>query len=194
MEELIKIQSKLKAPKSKYNSFGKYNYRSLEDILEAAKPLLKETKCTLVIYDDLAMMGDWHYIKSVAVLTNSQGETAMGVGFAREDPTKAGMSMSQITGSSSSYARKYALNGLFLIDDTKDADTDEYKVESDAKAKKAKKAAPATIVTSGLQAAIDECNAAKNKDELMAVWNNHADLHSDKDFMLAMSTKKKEVV
>lgn len=191
MEELIKIQSKLKAPKSKFNSFGKYNYRSLEDILEAVKPLLKETKCTLVIYDDLAMMGDWHYIKSVAVLTNSEGKTAMGVGFAREDPAKSGMSMSQISGSASSYARKYALNGLFLIDDTKDADTDEYKVESDAKAKKAAKPSGG-IAASALEIAIAECNAATSMEALMQVWNSHPDLSKDKDFLLAMSTKKKE--
>lgn len=187
MEELIKIQSKLKAPKSKYNSFGKYNYRSLEDILEAAKPLLKETKCTLVIYDDLAMMGDWHYIKSVAVLTNSQGETAMGVGFAREDPTKAGMSMSQITGSSSSYARKYALNGLFLIDDTKDADTDEYANETAAKAKKESKAK-----VSAVEQAIIECNAAKSRDELMRVWNANVDLQKDNSFYQAVKRKGEE--
>lgn len=186
MEELIKIQSELKAPKNKYNSFGKYSYRSCEDILEAVKPLLKETKCTLVIYDDLAMMGDWHYIKSVAVLTNSEGKTAMGVGFAREDPAKSGMSMSQISGSSSSYARKYALNGLFLIDDTKDADTDEYQKESAAKAKKA------VLKATPLEQAIAECNAATSKEALLQVWNNHPELNKDKDFLLAMSTKKKE--
>lgn len=192
MEELIKIQSKLKAPKSKFNSFGKYNYRSLEDILEAVKPLLKETKCTLVIYDDLAMMGDWHYIKSVAVLTNSEGKTAMGVGFAREDPAKSGMSMSQISGSASSYARKYALNGLFLIDDTKDADTDEYKAEADSRAKREK--IDAENQRAALAQKFPDVFAAKTKDELMVVFNNHADLQGDSEFMLAMSTRKKEVV
>lgn len=194
MEELIKIQSELKAPKNKYNSFGKYSYRSCEDILEAVKPLLKKHGCYMTITDDVFVAGDRFYIRATVSLVNKDGKSVIGVGLAREDKSKAGMSESQITGTASSYARKYALNGLFLIDDTKDADTDEYKVESEAKAKKAKKAAPATIVTSGLQAAINECNAAKNKDELMAVWNNHADLHSDKDFMLAMSAKKKEVV
>lgn len=192
MEELIKIQSKLKAPKSKFNSFGKYNYRSLEDILEAVKPLLKETKCTLVIYDDLAMMGDWHYIKSVAVLTNSEGKTAMGVGFAREDPAKSGMSMSQISGSASSYARKYALNGLFLIDDTKDADTDEYKAEADSRAKREK--IDAENQRTALAQKFPDVFAAKTKDELMVVFNNHADLQGNSEFMLAMSTRKKEVL
>lgn len=193
MEELIKIQSELKAPKNKYNSFGKYSYRSCEDILEAVKPLLKKHGCYMTITDDVFVAGDRFYIRATVSLVNKDGKSVIGVGLAREDKSKAGMSESQITGTASSYARKYALNGLFLIDDTKDADTDEYKVESEAKAKKN---APkqATLMTSGLQSAIDECNAAKNKDELMAVWNNHADLHSDKDFMLAMSTKRKEVV
>lgn len=194
MEELIKIQSELKAPKNKYNSFGKYSYRSCEDILEAVKPLLKKHGCYMTITDDVFVAGDRFYIRATVSLVNKDGKSVIGVGLAREDKSKAGMSESQITGTASSYARKYALNGLFLIDDTKDADTDEYKVESEAKAKKSKSKAQATLMTSGLQSAIDECNAAKNKDELMAVWNNHADLHSDKDFMLAMSTKKKEVV
>lgn len=194
MEELIKIQSELKAPKNKYNSFGKYSYRSCEDILEAVKPLLKKHGCYMTITDDVFVAGDRFYIRATVSLVNKDGKSVIGVGLAREDKSKAGMSESQITGTASSYARKYALNGLFLIDDTKDADTDEYKVESEAKAKKNAPKTQATLMTSGLQSAIDECNAAKNKDELMAVWNNHADLHSDKDFMLAMSTKKKEVV
>lgn len=194
MEELIKIQTELKAPKNLYNSFGKYKYRNAEGIMEAVKPLLKKYNCYLTLCDDIHMIGDRYYLRATATFVNKEGKSVVVTALAREDDNKKGMDGSQITGTASSYARKYALNGLFLIDDTKDADTDEYKVESDAKAKKAKKVAPATIVTSGLQAAIDECNAAKNKDELMAVWNNHADLHSDKDFMLAMSTKKKEVV
>lgn len=191
MKELIEIQSKLKAPKSKYNTFGKYNYRSLEDILEAVKPLLKETNCTLLIYDDLAMMGEWHYIKSVAVLTNSEGETAMGVGYAREDPTKAGMSLGQITGANSSYARKYALNGLFLIDDTKDADTDEYKVESDAKAKK--QAKDNDKRRKELEKKFPDVFAANSLEELLDVYSKHPDLQQkDADFMEAMSTRKKD--
>lgn len=194
MEELIKIQSELKAPKNKYNSFGKYSYRSCEDILEAVKPLLKKHGCYMTITDDVFVAGDRFYIRATVSLVNKDGKSVIGVGLAREDKSKAGMSESQITGTASSYARKYALNGLFLIDDTKDADTDEYKVENEARAKKSKKDNSAISIISPLTAAIAECNAAKNKDELMAVWNNHADLHSDKDFMLAMSTKKKEVV
>lgn len=193
MKELIEIQSRLKAPKSKYNTFGKYNYRSLEDILEAVKPLLKELGCTLVIHDEIAMMGDWHYIKAVAELKNSEGETVTGEGFAREDPTKSGMSMGQITGSNSSYARKYALNGLFLIDDTKDLDTDEYKVESDNKAKKVN--SDAEKKRKELMNKFPDVFGAMTLNELKVVYSNHADLQGkDPDFMEAMSTRKKEVL
>lgn len=191
MEELIKIQSELKAPKNKYNSFGKYSYRSCEDILEAVKPLLKKYNCCMTITDDVFVAGDRFYIRATVTLVNKDGKNIIGVGLAREDKSKAGMSESQITGTASSYARKYALNGLFLIDDTKDADTDEYKVESDAKAKKAAKPSGG-IAASALEIAIAECNAATSMDALMAVWNNHPDLSKDKDFLLAMSTKKKE--
>lgn len=191
MEELIKIQSELKAPKNKYNSFGKYSYRSCEDILEAVKPLLKKYNCCMTITDDVFVAGDRFYIRATVTLVNKDGKNIIGVGLAREDKSKAGMSESQITGTASSYARKYALNGLFLIDDTKDADTDEYKVESDAKAKKAAKPSGG-IAASALEIAIAECNAATSMDALMQVWNSHPDLSKDKDFLLAMSTKKKE--
>lgn len=194
MEELINIQNELKAPKNLYNSFGKYKYRNAEGIMEAVKPLLKKYNCYLTLCDDIHMIGDRYYLRATATFVNKDGKSVVVTALAREDDNKKGMDGSQITGTSSSYARKYALNGLFLIDDTKDADTDEYKVEADAKAKKSKKDNSAISILSTLTAAIAECNAAKNKDELMAVWNNHADLHSDKDFMLAMSTKKKEVI
>lgn len=123
MKELQSIQSKLKAPKSQYNDFGKYPYRSCEDILEAVKPLLAEEKCTLTISDDITMIGDWIYVKATATLTNESGTKEQTTAFAREEAVKKGMDAAQITGSASSYARKYALNGLFCIDDTKDPDT-----------------------------------------------------------------------
>ena len=123
MKELQSIQSKLKAPKSQYNNFGKYPYRSCEDILEAVKPLLAEEKCTLTISDDITMIGDWIYVKATATLTNESGTKEQTTAFAREEAVKKGMDAAQITGSTSSYARKYALNGLFCIDDTKDPDT-----------------------------------------------------------------------
>ena len=118
---LLEIQSKLKAPKGQYNSFGKYSYRSCEDILEALKPLLKEHSATLTITDTIEQIGDRYYVKATAQL--QVGETSHSVAaYAREDEQRKGMDGSQITGSASSYARKYALNGLFCIDDTKDAD------------------------------------------------------------------------
>lgn len=125
-EKLMQIQAELKAPKGQYNSFGKYNYRSCEDILEAVKPLLEKNNCVLVLSDDVVEVGSRVYIKATAKLFDSEGEITNS-SFAREANEKKGMDDSQITGTASSYARKYALNGLFCIDDTKDADTDEYK-------------------------------------------------------------------
>ena len=125
MKELINIQHKLKAPKGRKNSFGNYNYRSCEDILEAVKPLLAEEECTLTLSDDMVAIGERIYVKAVATIRKGD-ESVTVTAYAREAETKKGMDDSQITGTASSYARKYALNGLFLIDDTKDADTDEY--------------------------------------------------------------------
>ena len=122
---LVEVQSELKAPKGQYNSFGKYNYRSTEDILEGLKPILKEKNLVLVVFDDVVQVSDRVYIKSTAKLSYDQ-ETIEVTAFARESLTKKGMDDSQITGTASSYARKYALNGMFLIDDSKDADSDEF--------------------------------------------------------------------
>lgn len=122
-KKLLNIQSKLKAPKNQYNSFGKYNYRSCEDILEGLKPLLKESDATLIIDDEIVNVGDRFYIKATAKLIDIEsGEHISTSAYAREDETKKGMDKAQVTGSASSYARKYALNGLFAIDDTKDSD------------------------------------------------------------------------
>jgi hypothetical protein len=118
--KLAYIQQNLKAPKSQFNAFGKYNYRSCEDILEAVKPLLGEA--TLTIADDVLLMGNRYYVRATATL-QCEGIYMSVQAFAREEDDKKGMDASQITGAASSYARKYALNGLFLIDDTKDADT-----------------------------------------------------------------------
>lgn len=124
---LLEIQVELKAPKSQYNKFGGYKYRSTEDILQAVKPLLNKHGDSLELSDEPVLIGDWHYIKATATFKDHEsGETTTVTGYARESASKKGMDDSQITGTASSYARKYALNGLFLIDDTKDADTDEY--------------------------------------------------------------------
>ena len=121
-EKMSDIQMRLKAPKSQYNNFGKYNYRNCEDILEAVKPLLNEHKLYINISDTVEHVGDRYYIK--ATVTVSDGEsTITSQAYAREEESKKGMDGSQVTGASSSYARKYALNGMFAIDDTKDSDT-----------------------------------------------------------------------
>ena len=126
---LARIQRTLKAPKGNYNSFGKYKYRSCEDILEAVKPLLADEEMTLVVSDDVIEIAGRVYIKATATLSNGESEISV-TALAREPETKKGMDDSQVTGTASSYARKYALNGLFCIDDTKDPDTDEYKKQT----------------------------------------------------------------
>lgn len=135
IEKLMHIQTKIKAPKNLYNSFGKYNYRNAECILEAVKPYLLEENCALSITDDVVDVGGRIYLKASVSLIDCKDGTSISTsfGFARESDTKKGMDESQITGTASSYARKYALNGLFLLDDTKDADTDEYKMQTEGK-------------------------------------------------------------
>lgn len=127
IEKLINVQTELKAPKNQYNKFGRFNYRSAEDILEAVKPLNKREGLFLTLSDEPTMIGDWHYIKATAKVCDETGHLFSVTAYAREPENKKGMDDSQITGSTSSYARKYALHGLYLIDDTKDADTNEHK-------------------------------------------------------------------
>ena len=130
-EKLMNIQQELKAPKGQYNSFGKYKYRSCEDILESVKPLLEKYKVTIILSDKLEQIGERYYIRAKAILIDTESNNSIeNTAYAREEETKKGMDGSQITGTSSSYARKYALNGLLLIDDTKDADTDEFAKEN----------------------------------------------------------------
>lgn len=132
---LTELQNELKAPKSKYNDYGKFNYRSCEDILEAVKPLLLKYNLTQIITDRVEVIGDRYYFVSTVRL--SDGENFMTVeGWAREPENKKGMDESQISGTASSYARKYALNGMYAIDDTKDADTNEYHDIQDKSEKK----------------------------------------------------------
>ena len=122
-EKLIAIQSELKAPKSQYNNFGKYAYRNCEDILESLKPLLKEHKSTIYISDEIVTVLERFYVKATVTFIDAEtGEKIINTAYAREEEDKKGMDGSQVTGSSSSYARKYALNGMFAIDDTKDSD------------------------------------------------------------------------
>ena len=127
-EKLMNVQKELKAPKGQYNSFGKYKYRSCEDILEAVKPLLAKNKAILTISDDIVMIGNRIYVKATATFEDAEDTAGriVNTAWAREEDQKKGMDGAQVTGTASSYARKYCLNGLFLIDDTKDADTDEF--------------------------------------------------------------------
>lgn len=123
-EKLAAVQSALKAPKSQYNKFGNYNYRNCEDIIEAVKPLLKANNLMLMLTDDIELIGDRFYVKATAtVVDTTDGNSVYVTAYAREEKEKKGMDGSQVTGASSSYARKYALNGMFAIDDTKDSDT-----------------------------------------------------------------------
>ena len=122
-KKLIEVQTKLKAPKNQYNSFGKYSYRNCEDILEALKPILHEVGATIIISDEVVSVNERYYVKAtVKFIDTETGEVVEASANAREEDNKKGMDSSQLTGSTSSYARKYALNGLFAIDDTKDSD------------------------------------------------------------------------
>lgn len=133
-EKLSKVQSELKAPKGQYNSFGKYKYRSCEDILEAVKPLNAKHGVVLTVGDEVVYISNRFYVKATATFVDIEsGEKIINTALAREDDAKKGMDGSQITGTASSYARKYCLNGLFCIDDTKDADTDEYRHQQERK-------------------------------------------------------------
>lgn len=193
MKELINIQSELKAPKTQFNKFGNYNYRKAEDILEAVKPLLKREVCTLTITDEIVQVGNRIYVKATATLKNSQGEVEQTTGFAREDEMQKGMNGSQLTGSASSFARKYALNGLFAIDDNQDSDTTN--VGNQAQQVGASVAAPQQQKTAAqLLAEAKELLAnVKTKDELTWVYQTYAMIQGNKDFLAMLTAKRKEL-
>lgn len=135
-QKLMSVQKDLKAPKNQYNSFGKYRYRSCEDILEGVKPILNQYNCAITLADEIEQIGDRYYVKATATFFDCEtGSTVSNTALARESDDKKGMDASQVTGTASSYARKYALNGLLLIDDTKDADTDENHNEQTGRAR-----------------------------------------------------------
>lgn len=156
-EKLLKVQIELKAPKGQYNSFGKYKYRSCEDILEALKPVLDKLKLTLFIKDDVIEVNTRNYVKATITLVNTEkpDEIIETSALAREEETKKGMDGSQITGASSSYARKYALNGMFMIDDTKDSDSTNTHGKEEAK----------KTTETEFKKAIDMINALANTEE-----------------------------
>lgn len=199
VKELIEIQANLKAPKGQWNNFGKYKYRSAEDILEAVKPHLHKHDCLLYLSDEMVAIGNRIYVKATATFINADGVQVVNTAYAREEEEKKGMDGCQITGTASSYARKYALNGLFLIDDTKDADTNEHHVQTQAKAQSKQKSTTIRDVIDsldpkdafGLKTALEEIEKASTKDELLAVYNTHADLVNNSTFMNCLSAKKK---
>lgn len=173
-EKLMQIQTEIKAPKNLYNSFGKYSYRNAESICEAVKPFLEEFKCSLVLEDEIVEVGGRVYVKATATLMDNEGDSISVSAYAREPFEKKGMDDSQITGATSSYARKYALNGLFLLDDTKDADSEEYHVQQ-AKADAPKTSAEANDKCSDKQVKFIESLISKkgmNKDEILSKYKD----------------------
>lgn len=158
---LAEIQEHLNAPKNQYNSFGKYKYRSCEDILEGVKPLLKGL--FLSISDEIVLIGDRYYVKATATITDGENSHSSSA-IAREEENKKGMDAAQVTGATSSYARKYCLNGLFGIDDSKDADTDEHKQQQNAAPAKQTKSSPSSPAPEQVLKAFTE--SASNKSTL----------------------------
>lgn len=180
-DALLDIQARLKAPKGQTNNFGHYKYRSAEDILEAVKPLLKENGCFLTISDDMVMVGNRIYVKATVVLTFGK-DTIQTTAFARESESKSGMDASQITGAASSYARKYALNGLFCIDDMKDDDTLNVNKEHTQ-----------PPIDPNLEEILANIKTARNSDELKQIWDDCYSYQSNPIFKGAMSARKKEL-
>lgn len=199
MKELIAIQSELKAPKSQFNKFGGYKYRKAEDILEAVKPLLNKQKCTLTITDDIVMVGNRIYVKATATIKNEKGEFETTTGWAREEETKKGMDGSQITGASSSYARKYALNGLFAIDDNADSDTTNdgqhqaAQQQTQTQQPTVQQTASSQYHPNDLNEGLAYLSRCVTKDNLIWVVQTYKPLTTSTQFMQAVSVKKKQL-
>lgn len=194
MKELITIQSELKAPKSQFNKFGGYKYRKAEDILEAVKPLLNKQKCTLTITDDIVMVGNRIYVKANATIKNEKGECETTTGWAREEESKKGMDGSQITGASSSYARKYALNGLFAIDDNADSDTTNDGLhQASQQQTQTQQQASSQYHPNDLNEGLSYLSRCVTKDNLLWVIQHYQPLCSNAQFMQAVSAKKKQL-
>ena len=196
MKELIAIQSELKAPKTQFNKFGGYKYRKAEDILEAVKPLLAKQKCTLIITDDIVLVGNRIYVKATATIKNEKGECETSTGWAREEETKKGMDGSQITGASSSYARKYALNGLLAIDDNADSDTTndgQHQAAQQQAQTQAQHPASNHFNPNDLNEGLGYLSRCVSKDNLLWVIQHYQPLCSNAQFMQAVSAKKKQL-
>jgi len=164
LEAFKVVQNELKAPKNQYNSFGKYNYRSCEDILQAARPLCNENGLVLTISDEIVQIGTRFYVKATSKVTEIEtGESFENVAYAREDDSKKGMDSCQLTGACSSYARKYSLCGLFAIDDTKDADSNEYRQTAQNRPQATQNAKPTTSTKTPTKTPQKANDEARNK-------------------------------
>lgn len=184
IEKVISVQRDLKAPKSQYNKFGKYYYRNAEDILNSAKPLLVDKGLVLTITDEIVLIGARYYVKATATITDGEQSISTNA-LAREDETQKGMADSQVTGSTSSYARKYALNGIFCIDDTKDADA----LNTHGNEQQAKKS---INIENRINIALQEITSAKSRQSLTSVWNSYQDLQGNAKFAEAVAEAAKK--
>lgn len=197
MKELIEIQKELKAPKNQENRFGGYKYRSAEDILEAAKKILPQKGCYLTITDTIEMIGNRVYVVATATLTNNEGQSVSTKAYAREEETKKGMDAAQITGSASSYARKYALNGLFCIDDTRDPDA----TNTHGKEEEVKGTAPASKSTPApqpqgelsLSELLIDFAKCETRPALVAAWNKYKGTEFEEQAKTELRKRKQEL-
>lgn len=191
IERVIAVQSQLKAPKNQRNDFGGFNYRSCEDILEAVKPLLKAEGLCLTITDDIVMLGDRYYVKATATLTD--GERSLpNQAFAREPEERAKMDGSQVTGAASSYARKYALNGLLAIDDTKDADALNNGKKHTATSKGSATAPAPEIPASDKAAVIAAVYAAQTEEEVVAIYKKNSYFFGKDEAVITACSQRKQ--
>lgn len=199
MKELIEIQKELKAPKNQENRFGGYKYRSAEDILEAAKKILPQKGCYLTITDTIEMIGNRVYVVATATLTNNEGQSVSTKAYAREEETKKGMDAAQITGSASSYARKYALNGLFCIDDTRDPDaTNTHGKEEEVKGTApAPKSTPAPAIQPQGELSLSELlidfAKCETRPALVAAWNKYKGTEFEEQAKTELRKRKQEL-
>lgn len=178
MKELVQIQAELKAPKNQENKFGGYKYRSAEDILEAAKKVMCKYNCYLTVSDNIEMVGSRVYVTATATLTNTEGKSVSTKAYAREEETKKGMDAAQITGSASSYARKYALNGLFCIDDTRDPDATNTHGKDERKA------------SGNVEADFKACT---DRPALVKAWNKYKGTTQEGEAKEALRVRKQEL-
>lgn len=190
--KLGNVQKNLNAPKNQFNLFGKYKYRSCEDILEVAKPLCLENGLVLTVSDTVVLVGERYYIEATCTVTEMEtGLQFTNTASARESENKKGMDDSQITGTASSYARKYSLNGLFCIDDTKDADTDEHKNQQSKSPSKTEEPTEKKVSTKQLIDTAKAKDPKYNEQYLIEKYNKENNKHVDKVSFISAECKKK---